>query len=201
LIVYDARCHGGPAILTGSIVRIREARGGKVLYQHPTYHHGDLVAVVHPTKRFYGQGEHRYTYRATVYEDGVEHRRFEFVEQATHWAQRLGVVLTVTEEEPPWAQTARRRLPPVCLDVEQELPIVTPALLARWQRVERLLRRLRQRIFQYWDESEERGTKADALMQRCKRILSPMWLLQHVRRWSPPAPTERRRLPRLAPDS
>lgn len=47
--------------------------------------------------------------------------------------------------------------------------------ITRHQKYERLLRRLRQRIFTYEDESPERGEKCAKLMRRCKEICQPEW--------------------------
>lgn len=38
LLIYNSRSIGGGSILDHCIIRIREARGKKVLYQHPKYH-------------------------------------------------------------------------------------------------------------------------------------------------------------------
>jgi hypothetical protein len=38
LLIHNARSMGGGAILTHCIVKITEARGGRVVYQHPNYH-------------------------------------------------------------------------------------------------------------------------------------------------------------------
>ena len=40
---------------------------------------------------------------------------------------------------------------------------------------ERLLRRLRQRIFDYEDQCEAKGRKASRLIARCKAKLQPEW--------------------------
>lgn len=38
ILLYNSRSIGGSAILTDHVVRIRLARGKKVLYEHPLYH-------------------------------------------------------------------------------------------------------------------------------------------------------------------
>lgn len=38
LLVHNRRCFGGGALLDNRIIRIREARGKRILYQHPNYH-------------------------------------------------------------------------------------------------------------------------------------------------------------------
>lgn len=40
---------------------------------------------------------------------------------------------------------------------------------------ERLLRRLRQRVFDYYDTSEAKGQQASRLIARCKTKLAPEW--------------------------
>ena len=42
LLIANRRSTGGGAILTHCVVRIRTSSGGRVLYQHPQYHHGSL---------------------------------------------------------------------------------------------------------------------------------------------------------------
>jgi hypothetical protein len=37
ILIHNRRSTGGPAILDHCIVKITESKGGKVLYQHPTY--------------------------------------------------------------------------------------------------------------------------------------------------------------------
>lgn len=43
LLIHNNRSIGGPALLDHCIVRIRTSRGGRVLYQHPNYHHGKIT--------------------------------------------------------------------------------------------------------------------------------------------------------------
>jgi hypothetical protein len=43
LLIASTRSLGGGAILDHCIVRVRESAGGRVLWQHPGYHHGDLA--------------------------------------------------------------------------------------------------------------------------------------------------------------
>jgi hypothetical protein len=42
LLLPNRRSTGGGAVLDRCIVRIRTAAGGRVLWQHPTYHHGKV---------------------------------------------------------------------------------------------------------------------------------------------------------------
>jgi len=41
LLLANRRSMGGGAILTHCVVRIRTSSGGRVLYQHPAYSHGN----------------------------------------------------------------------------------------------------------------------------------------------------------------
>ena len=45
--------------------------------------------------------------------------------------------------------------------------------MTRYQKYERLLRRMRQRIFDYYDQG--RGEQASRIIARCQEILAPMW--------------------------
>jgi hypothetical protein len=46
---------------------------------------------------------------------------------------------------------------------------------ARYKKAERLLRKIRQRIFDYEDRGDEVYTKARRIMERCQVILAPLW--------------------------
>jgi len=92
LLVANRRSLGGGAILDHAIVRIRESVGGRVLYQHPEYHHGNLEirlktsAVVLPDGR---------SLTVDVLRDQELHASFETVEQARRWVNRLGLVAPI----------------------------------------------------------------------------------------------------------
>ena len=43
LLINNKRSIGGPGLLDHCIVRIRTTRGGRVLWQHPNYHHGKIT--------------------------------------------------------------------------------------------------------------------------------------------------------------
>lgn len=45
----------------------------------------------------------------------------------------------------------------------------------RHAKYERLLRRLRQRVFDYYDASESKGEHCSRLIARCKSICAPQW--------------------------
>jgi hypothetical protein len=46
---------------------------------------------------------------------------------------------------------------------------------ARYRRAERILRAVRQRIFDYEDEGPVKYSKAQQVMSTCRRILAPLW--------------------------
>jgi hypothetical protein len=54
---------------------------------------------------------------------------------------------------------------------------------ARFRKAEQLLRKMRQRIFDYEDHDNAHGTtklaKCQRIMDRCKRILQPLWQAHH----------------------
>ena len=92
LLIHNRRSLGGPGLLDHCIVRIRTSAGGRVLWQHPGYHHGDLEIqqrsepVTTPDGRILA---------VTVIRDGQDHAAFESVEQARRWAVKLGVVAPI----------------------------------------------------------------------------------------------------------
>ena len=92
LLIHNRRSLGGPGLLDHCIVRIRESAGGRVLWQHLGYHHGDLEIqqrsepVTTPDGRILA---------VTVIRDGQDHAAFESVEQARRWAVKLGVVAPI----------------------------------------------------------------------------------------------------------
>lgn len=52
---------------------------------------------------------------------------------------------------------------------------------ARRDKAERIMRRIRQRIFDYEDESPAKLAKAQRVMERCKVLLRPRWEARHRR--------------------
>jgi hypothetical protein len=61
---------------------------------------------------------------------------------------------------------------------------------ARWARAERILRMVRQRVFDYEDAGPEMDAKAQKVIATCQRILAPKWKAEReareasrMRRW------------------
>ena len=88
LLVANTRSLGGGSILAHCIVRIRTSAGGRVLWQHPDYHHGTLEIrqktepVTLPDGRIL---------RVEVVQDGDEQAAFENVAKTRRYIQKLGV--------------------------------------------------------------------------------------------------------------
>lgn len=53
---------------------------------------------------------------------------------------------------------------------------------ARYRKYERVLRRVRLRIFDYEDEGAEKFAKAQRVIKKCKAILQPLWIAQNQAR-------------------
>ena len=92
LIVANRRSMGGGAILDHCIVRIRESAGGRVLYQHPGYHHGRLE-IRQKAEPVTLQDNPVLT--VDVLRDGEPHAAFENVEKARRWVRKLGVTAPI----------------------------------------------------------------------------------------------------------
>lgn len=83
LLVSNTRSLGGGAILDHCIVRIRTSAGGRVLWQHPSYHHGQLQI-----RQKAADGR---ILRVEVVLDGKEQAAFEDMSKARRYIQKLGV--------------------------------------------------------------------------------------------------------------
>lgn len=79
LLVHNRRSLGGGGILTHCVVKVRETNGGRVLYQHPFFHTGEMK--IHPSDM------KEYSEIVTV--DGCIHARFHQVGQAARWIRKM----------------------------------------------------------------------------------------------------------------
>jgi hypothetical protein len=88
LIVANRRSLGGGSILDHCIVRIRTSAGGRVLWQHPSYHHGQLQ-LRHKTEPVtLPDGR---TLTVDVLCDGELQSAFENITKARRYISKLGV--------------------------------------------------------------------------------------------------------------
>ena len=88
LLMANRRSVGGGAILDHCIVRIRTSAGGRVLYQHPDYHHGTLEIRQKAEPVTLPDGR---TLTVDVLRDGEHQASFESIEKARRWVHKLGV--------------------------------------------------------------------------------------------------------------
>ena len=92
LLVANRRSLGGGSILDHCIVRIRESAGGRVLWQHPDYHHGRLEIRQKAEPVTLPDGR---TLKVDVLRDGTLHASFESIEKARRWVHKLGVAAPI----------------------------------------------------------------------------------------------------------
>jgi hypothetical protein len=79
ILLHNARSLGGGGILTACIIRIKETSGGRVLYEHPSFHVGEMETLPSDLPEY---GE-----MVTV--DGQIHARFRQPGQAARWIRKM----------------------------------------------------------------------------------------------------------------
>ena len=92
LLVANTRSLGGGSILAHCIVRIRTSAGGRVLWQHPDYHHGTLEIRQKTEPVTLPDGR---TLTVDVLRDGELHASFEDMQKARRWVNKLGVIAPI----------------------------------------------------------------------------------------------------------
>lgn len=92
LLVANTRSLGGGAILDHCIVRIRTSAGGRVLWQHPSYHHGQLQIRQKTEPVTLRDGR---VLTVDVLRDGELHSSFEDMQKARRWVHKLGVIAPI----------------------------------------------------------------------------------------------------------
>ncbi len=90
LILPLSRSIGGGAILDHCIVRIRHSSGGKVLWQHPKYHHGKIEVRQKEQPVALEDGR---SLLVDVLQDGQVQAAFESAKKAMRYVQKLGLAL------------------------------------------------------------------------------------------------------------
>ena len=86
LLVHNRRSLGGFGLLDHQIVRIRTSAGGRVLWHHPSYHHGKLE--IRPKTTPLPDGR---VLTVAVFRGDQEQAAFENVTQARRYINKLGV--------------------------------------------------------------------------------------------------------------
>ena len=87
LLINNKRSIGGPALLDHCIVRIRASSGGRVLWQHPNYHHGKITIHHKPIPEEWGSG----VLTVEVRRDGEEQGSFKDIASAWRYVTKLGL--------------------------------------------------------------------------------------------------------------
>ena len=87
LLINNKRSIGGPALLDHCIVRIRASSGGRVLWQHPNYHHGKITIHLKPIpEEWWGR-----VLTVEVRRDGEQRGSFADMASAWRYVTKLGL--------------------------------------------------------------------------------------------------------------
>jgi hypothetical protein len=90
LLIPTSRSHGGPALLDQCIVKIKETRSDKVLYQHPKYHTGTFtVREIGPDETCGNQNLRQLGYTVAVDVDGQNHANFRSRKATERFVRKL----------------------------------------------------------------------------------------------------------------
>lgn len=92
LMVATSRSMGGDLLSTDNIVRIRSMPSGRILYQHPAYHHGTVELRAYDPPMADHQGVPTYTHGIMV--DGQNHANFRSELAARRFVKKLGITLS-----------------------------------------------------------------------------------------------------------
>ena len=92
LLIHNRRSLGGPSLLDHCIVRVRESAGGRILWLHPGYHHGQFHIRQKAEPVTLPDGR---TLNVDVLRDGEIHASFEDMDKARRWLHKLGVTAPI----------------------------------------------------------------------------------------------------------
>ena len=88
LLIHNRRSLGGPGLLDHCIVRIRTSSGGRILWQHPGYHHGQIEIRRKSEPLTLADGR---VLTVSVFRGDQEQAAFEDMTKARRYISKLGV--------------------------------------------------------------------------------------------------------------